>query len=161
MQRLGLRSLEPGSLQSNEEAYVYMQNPSWKPHCSRMRFFLMVCNPCMGAVSLHHESAFGTPKSHLYPLSLTSQPGAQEAKKSWVFTKISGQIPGKHEVPIVTYKALLVPRETCRQRGRKTEGQKQGLQNPLRLPAECMDFPVPGKRTILLLKQGENKIQHS
>lgn len=103
--------------------------------------------------------------AHLNPtstlLSLTSQPGAQEAKKSWVFTKISGQIPGKHEVPIVTYKALLVPRETCRQRGRKTEGQKQGLQNPLRLPAECMDFPVPGKRTILLLKQGENKIQHS
>lgn len=152
MQRLGLRSLEPGSLQSNEEAYVYMQNPSWKPHCSRMRLFLMVCNPCAGAVSLHHESAFGTPKSHLYPLSLTSQPGAQEAKKSWVFTKISGQIPGKHEVPIVTYKALLVPRETCRQRGRKTEGQKQGLQNPLRLPGRMYGLSSPWQENYSLIE---------
>ena len=152
MQRLGLRSLEPGSLQSNEEAYVYMQNPSWKPHCSRMRLFLMVCNPCPGAVSLHHESAFGTPKSHLYPLSLTSQPGAREAKKSWVFTKISGQIPGKHEVPIVTYKALLVPRETCRQRGRKTEGQKQGLQNPLHLPGRMYGFSSPWQENYSLIE---------
>ena len=39
-----------------------------------MWFFLMVCNPCAGAVSLQHESALGTTESHLYPLSLFDLP---------------------------------------------------------------------------------------
>ena len=76
----------------------------------------------------------------------------EKPRKAGPFTKISGQIPGKQEVSIVTYKAFLVPRETCRQRGRKTEGQKQGLQNPLRLPGRMYGFSRPWQENYSLIE---------